>query len=148
MAEFKLVIGDSKTKRTYKSELKSPEADQLFGKKIGETFRGELIGLTGFEFQITGGTDKAGFAMYPDLEGQGRRRLLMKEPPSYHPPKKHHGKLEKKTIRGNTIAADIAQLNCKIVKWGAEDLNAKFPPKVKEEKAEKMAEAVAAAATQ
>ena len=38
-------------------------------------------------------------------------------------------------------------MNCKIVKWGAEDLNAKFPPKVKEEKAEKMAEAVAAAAT-
>ena len=34
MADFKLVIGDSKTKRTYKAELKSPDADQLFGKKM------------------------------------------------------------------------------------------------------------------
>ena len=99
MADFKLIIGDSKTKRTYKADLKSPDADQLFGKKIGETFRGELIGLTGFEFQITGGTDRAGFAMYPDFDGEGRRRLLLREPPNYHPPKHHKGKLEKNTVR-------------------------------------------------
>ncbi len=134
MAEFKLVIGDSKTKRTFKAELKSPDADQLFGKKIGETFRGELIGLTGFEFQITGGTDKAGFAMYNDLDGIGRRRLLMKEPPNYHPPKKHRGKLEKKTNRGNTIAIDISQINCKIIKWGEADLMKHFNVVVKEKK--------------
>ncbi|HIH14378.1 MAG TPA: 30S ribosomal protein S6e [Nanoarchaeota archaeon] len=134
MADFKLVIGDSKTKRTYKAELKSPDADQLFGKKVGEAFRGELIGLTGFEFQITGGTDKAGFAMYPDFDGEGRRRLLLREPPSYHPPKHHKGKLEKKTVRGNTIANDIAQVNCKITKWGDADLMKHFNVVVKEKK--------------
>jgi small subunit ribosomal protein S6e len=126
MAEFKLVIGDSKTKRSFKAELKSPDADQLLGKKIGEVFRGELIGLTGFEFQITGGTDKAGFAMYNNLDGIGRRRLLMKKAPSYHVPKKFKGKLEKKTIRANTIANDIVQVNCKITKWGEIDLMKHF----------------------
>jgi len=77
MPEIKLVIGDSKTKRSFKSEIKSPDADQLMGKKIGDTFRGELIGLPGFEFLITGGSDKAGFPMNTDLEGPGRRRLIL-----------------------------------------------------------------------
>ena len=126
MAEFKLVIGDSKTKRAFKAELKSPDADQLLGKKIGDVFRGELIGLTGFEFQITGGTDKAGFAMYKNLDGIGRRRLLLKCPPSYHVPKKFKGKQEKKTVRANTIANDVVQVNCKITKWGETDLMKHF----------------------
>jgi len=126
MAEFKLVIGDSKTKRAFKAELKSPDADQLLGKKIGDVFRGELIGLTGFEFQITGGTDKAGFAMYKNLDGIGRRRLLLKGPPSYHVPKKFNGKQEKKTVRANTIANDVVQVNCKITKWGETDLMKHF----------------------
>jgi len=138
---FKLVIGDSKTKRTFKTELKSPDADQLFNKKIGDTFRGELIGLQGFELQITGGTDKAGFAMYKNLDGIGRRRLLMKGPPSYHVPKKFKGKLKKKTIRANTISNDIVQINCKITKWGDVDLMKHFNVMPKEEAAAKPAEA-------
>lgn len=138
---FKLVIGDSKTKRTFKAELKSPDAEQLIGKKIGDVFRGELIGLQGFEFQITGGTDRAGFAMYKNLDGVGRRRLLLRGPPSYHVPKKFKGKLEKKTVRANTISNDIAQVNCKIVKWGDIDLMKHFniTPKT-EEKTEAKAE--------
>jgi len=132
---FKLVIGDSKTKRTFKAELKSPDADQLFNKKIGDTFRGELIGLQGFELQITGGTDKAGFAMYKNLDGVGRRRLLMRGPPNYHVPKKFKGKLTKKTIRANTIGNDIIQVNCKIIKWGDADLMKHFNVQPKEAEA-------------
>ncbi|MFH0869036.1 MAG: S6e family ribosomal protein [archaeon] len=133
---FKLVIGDSKTKRTYKAELKSPDADQLYGKKVGETFRGELIGLQGFELQITGGTDRAGIAIYKNLEGMGRRRLLLRGPPNYHVPKKFKGKLKKKTVRANTIANDMVQVNCKITKWGTIDLMKHFNvvEKPKEEK--------------
>jgi len=139
---FKLVIGDSKTKRTYKAELKSPDADQLFGKKVGDTFRGELIGLQGFELQITGGTDRAGFGIYKNLDGVGRRRLLLRGAPNYHVPKKFKGKLEKKTVRANTIANDIAQINCKITKWGTADLMKHFNVVPKEAKAEdKAAEA-------
>src|SRR3989344_6901718 len=121
MTDFKLVIGDPKTKRAYKFDLKSPDSDQLIGKKIGDNFRGELIGLQGFELQITGGTDKAGFSMYKALDGVGRRKLLLKGPPSYHVPKKFKGRLEKKTVRANTIATDVVQINCKIVKQGEID---------------------------
>ena len=136
MVEFKLAIGDPKTKRTFKAELKSPEADQLIGKKIGDKFRGELLGLTGFEFEITGGSDNAGFPMRADIEGVGRKRILHDgKLPGFRPPKKFKGIRKRKTVRGNTIANDIVQINCKIVKWGETDLLKHFGV-TKEEKPE------------
>ncbi|MEM2874128.1 MAG: 30S ribosomal protein S6e [Candidatus Nanoarchaeia archaeon] len=146
MADVKLIIGDPKSKRTFKTEIKGSDTEQLFGKKIGDTFRGELIGLPGFEFQITGGSDKAGFPMNPDLEGQSRKRLILSgKTQGYIVPKKFKGRRERRLVRGNTIAADIAQINCKIVKYGDIDLMKHFniieKPKEEKEKKEKPAEA-------
>jgi len=121
MAEIKLVIGDSKTKRSFKAEIKGPDAEQLLGKKIGDTFRGELINLPGFEFTITGGSDKAGFPMNPDLMGQGKRRLILSgDKPGFRKPKKFKGIRARKLVRGNTVAPDTVQINCKITKHNAE----------------------------
>lgn len=149
MVEFKLVIGDSKSKRSFKSEIKSPDAEQLLGKKIGDTFRGELFNLPGFEFQITGGSDKAGFPLYSDLEGQGKRRLILeKGSVGFNEPKKFKGIRVRKLVRGNTIAPDTVKINCKITKWSADiDLMKHFNvvEKPKEVKAEKPAEAAPAA---
>ena len=141
MAEIKLVIADPKTKRSFKSEIKSPEADQLMGKKIGDTFRGELISLSGFEFQITGGSDNAGFPMFKDIESQGRRRLILDgTKPGFKAPKKFTGIRVRKLVRGNTVAADITQINCKITKHGDIDLMKHFniieKPKEEEKKEE------------
>lgn len=125
--EIKLAINDSKTKRAFKSDIKSPDADQLLGKKIGDAFRGELINLPGFEFQITGGSDKAGFPMYRDLEGQGRRRLILDgTKPGLNLPKKFKGRRERRLVHGNAVATDITQINCKITKWGEADLMKHF----------------------
>lgn len=134
MVEFKLAIGDSKTKRTFKVELKSPDADQLLGKKIGDKFRGELLGLTGYEMEITGGSDKAGFPMIADIEGVGRKKVLLRGPPGFYPERK--GQRKRRTVRANTIAPDTAQINCKIIKWGEIDLLKHFGV-VKEEAAPK-----------
>ncbi len=131
MVEFKLAIGDSKTKRTFKTELKSPDADQLLGKKIGDKFRGELIGLTGYEFEITGGSDNAGFPMKPDMEGVGRRKLLLSDGFGFHA--ERHGQRKRRSVRGNTISNETVQINCKITKWGEADLLKHFGI-VKEEK--------------
>jgi small subunit ribosomal protein S6e len=145
MVEFKIVIGDSKTKRAFKSELKSPDAEQLLGKKIGDMFRGELINLPGFEFQITGGSDKAGFPLYPDLEGQGKRRLLLeKGDVGFNEPKKFKGVRVRKLVRGNTIATDTVQINCKITKWSADiDLMKHFNVIEKPKEPAKTAEVIA-----
>jgi len=148
MVELKLVIGDSKTKRAFKAELKSPDADQLLGKKIGETFRGELINLPGFEFTITGGSDKAGFPMNSDLEGQGKRRLILKKGDvGFNEPKKFKGVRVRKLVRGNTIAPDTVQINCKITKHGDIDLMKHFNI-IEKPKEEKKAEVAAAPAAQ
>jgi len=63
VTELKLAIGHPKAKRTYKFELKGPDAERLVGKKIGEKFNGAVIGATGYELEITGGSDKSGFPM-------------------------------------------------------------------------------------
>jgi len=146
MVDFKLVIGDSKTKRTFKAELKSPDADQLIGKKIGDKFRGELIGLTGFEFEITGGSDNAGFPMRKDVEGIGRKKILHDgKLPGFNVSKKYKGQRKRKTVRANTISNETVQINCKITKWGETDLLKHFgvvkeEPKPEEKKEEAPAE--------
>ncbi|MEM2954472.1 MAG: 30S ribosomal protein S6e [Candidatus Nanoarchaeia archaeon] len=123
MVDFKLVIGDPKTKRCFKTELRAPDSEQLIGKKIGDKFRGELINLPGFEFEITGGSDKAGFPMHSDVQSGGKVRLLLDgTKQGYRPLKKFKGRKERKLVRGNTINSDIVQINCKIVKWGDIDL--------------------------
>jgi small subunit ribosomal protein S6e len=121
MAEIKLVMGDPKTKRSFKAEIKGPDAEQLMGKKLGETFRGELIGLPGFEFTITGGSDKAGFPMNSDLEGPGKRRLILAgNKPGFNRPKKFKGIRVRKLVRGSTVAPDTMQINCKITKHNSD----------------------------
>jgi len=145
MVELKLVIADPKTKRTYKAELKDRDAEQLVGKKIGENFRGELINLPGFEMQITGGSDKAGCPMLATVQGAARKRLLLEDGKGFHAERK--GERRRKSVRGNMVAPDTVQLNCKIIKYGSEDLKAKYGPTKKEvESAAKAAEAAAAQA--
>ena len=57
MAEFKLCIADPKTGKTYKKDAKDDEISGFMGLNIGETVKGDSFGLSGFELQITGGSD-------------------------------------------------------------------------------------------
>ncbi len=115
MAKF--VISDPKTRRAWQIER---DAAFLYGKKIGDKFDGSLIGLPGYVLEITGGTDKDGFPMRPDLEGTVRKKLLLAGGPGYRPERK--GVRKRKTVRGNTIAEDIAQINCKVIAYGDKPL--------------------------
>ncbi len=115
--KFKAVVGDPKTKRTYQKEV---ETDALIGKKIGDVIPGDAIGLAGYELQITGGSDKDGFPMRKDIEGTRRVRALLSKGPGFRPKRK--GEKRRKTVRGNTIAEDIVQINFKVVKWGEGNL--------------------------
>ena len=116
MAEFKLVISDPKVKRAYQVEVKSPDADRMLGMKRGEKVHGEALNLAGFEFQITGGSDKQGFPMRKDVHGPRRTRALIGSGPGIRNAKK--GERRRKTVRGNQISEDTAQINLKVVKEG------------------------------
>jgi len=117
MAVFKFVIADPKTRKSYKAEMDQDKAAGLVGKKIGDKFNGEMLGLAGYEIAITGGTDKDGFPMHPDVHGMVKKKIVLASPPCFHP--KHKGLRRRKMIVGNTISRTIAQINCKIIKEGS-----------------------------
>ncbi|MCD6547668.1 MAG: 30S ribosomal protein S6e [Nanoarchaeota archaeon] len=131
MAEFKLVISDPKARRAYQIEIKSPDADRLIGKKIGDIIKGELINIPGFEFKITGGSDKQGFPMRPDIPGTKRIRALLSGGPGIKIKRK--GERRRKSVRGNQISEEIVQINMKVVKYGNKSLAAALGKEEKEE---------------
>lgn len=107
---FKIVISDPKSRKSYQIEKDLPS---LIGLKIGDTFEGSVLGLDGFKLQITGGSDKDGFPMRFDLQGDFRKKVLLSKPPGFHPIKK--GMRKRKYVRGNTVSQDTMQINCKII---------------------------------
>ncbi|MCX8158533.1 MAG: eS6 family ribosomal protein [Candidatus Diapherotrites archaeon] len=104
-----LVISDPKKRIAYPSKIDNIEI--FLGKKIGDEVDLTPIGVNGYVVKITGGSDKDGFPMKPDLRGTVRRKILITID-------KKKGKKIKITKRGNVVDRDIAQLNLKIVKWG------------------------------
>lgn len=132
MAAFKIVIG-TKDGKCVQKEVAEADAKSLIGKKIGDTIKGEVIGLTGYEFLITGGSDYAGFPMRSDIPGAGRKKILAVE--GIGMKKKGEGQRQRKTVCGNTIHANTAQINVKVAVAGKTPIVAE-PKEGKEEKKE------------
>ena len=119
MADFKVVISDPKSKNSYQKELEQHQS-QCLGKKINDKIKGDAFGLTGYELQITGGSDKDGFPMRSDMEGIGRKKILVTAGVGFHSKKK--GERKRKSIRGNTISTAISQINTKVVTYGSKPI--------------------------
>ncbi|MBD3313504.1 hypothetical protein GF345_03610 [Candidatus Woesearchaeota archaeon] len=136
--ELKIVISDPKTGKSVQRELKDDAALALKGKRIGDTFKGESIDFTGYEFKITGGSDYAGFPMRKDIPGAGRSKVLEVSGVGVNNKRKYRdkqlkglrtmkGMRQRKTVAGNTIYAKTAQVNVMITKAGKENLFAEAP---------------------
>ncbi|MBR9690194.1 30S ribosomal protein S6e [Candidatus Woesearchaeota archaeon] len=123
--EIKLSIGDPKTKKCYNKAVSEQNAKFFVGKKIGDTFKGESIDFTGYEFEITGGSDNCGFPMRRDVPGGMRRRILITKSSGLKSKRKGHRK--RKTVAGNTIHDMTAQVNLKILKHGKKSLEEAEP---------------------
>jgi len=133
---FKIVISEPKSRKAWQIEKDAPS---LIGKKVGDSFDGSLIGLTGFTLQITGGSDKDGFPMRPDLEGSIRKKALLTKGIGFRGFKKikkkkykRKGMRKRKYIRGNTVSENIVQVNCKVLE-GEGDIQTILGIKPKEE---------------
>ncbi len=131
MANFKLVISEPETRKSFQLEVDQDKA-MLSGKKIGDEFSGDSVGLTGYTLKITGGTDKDGFPMHPDVEGSVKKRVLLSGKPCFHPMLK--GQRKRKTVRGNVVSDSNVQINCKVVKKGDKLLEELVPTKPKDKK--------------
>ena len=119
--EIKLAIGSKAEKRTFKHLVSGADSEKLHGKKIGNSFRGEIIGLNGYELEITGGSDSSGFPMRKDIAGPGRKKVVLTRSLGFN--SKRKGQRKRRSIRGNTISADTAQINCKVVKAGSKPIS-------------------------
>ncbi len=131
MADFKLTIANPKAGKTYKKEVKDNESRFFMGKKIGDRIKGDLIGMAGYEFEITGGSDTSGFPMRKDVPGTGRKRILAVSGVGLK--KSDKGLRRRKTVCGNTIHAGVSQVNLKVIVEGKNPLG---PEKSEEKKSE------------
>ena len=113
---FKVVV--SEKAESYQVEIDETKA--LNGLVIGDEFDGGIVGLDGYTLKITGGSDKNGFTMKKDVSGTRRIKSLLTGGIGYHP--KADGVKRRKTVRGNTIADDIVQINSVVVKEGAKPI--------------------------
>ncbi|KAF5413653.1 MAG: 30S ribosomal protein S6e [Candidatus Methanophagaceae archaeon] len=124
---MQVVISDTKVGKAYKVEGKDTEVSTLFvGKRVGDVVDGDVIGLSGYALEITGGSDKAGVPMRKDVTGVSRRRILITSPPGYKP--KENGKRRRKTVRGHEISTEISQINVKITEYGRQPIEKIFAP--------------------
>ena len=138
---FKINISNKEGK-TYKLEA---EAEELIGKQLHEKIEGKDISpeLNGYEFEITGASDKAGFASRDDVEGVGLKKILLTYGEGMHKKPKGLKKVNKKpkglklrkTARGKIISPAIVQINLKITKDGSKKLAEIFPEQNKKEEA-------------
>ena len=113
---FKIVVSE----KELSYQLEVDDGKQLNGLKIGEEFDGQIVGLDGYTLKITGGSDKNGFAMKKDVDGPRRIKSLLTGGVGYKP--KGDGVKRRKTVRGNTIAEDIVQINTVVSKAGSKPI--------------------------
>ncbi len=126
--EVSIVIGDTKTGKSYhiKKDLKP-----FIGMKIGDKVRGELLDLTGYEFEITGGSDYAGFPMRKGIESH-RKRILVSGKTVGFKRKLHKGERRRITVAGQMVHEKTAQINLKVIKYGEKSLEELFGKKENE----------------
>lgn len=113
MAKFKVIVSDPEDGTSKTVELEDARAVPLIGKKIGDIIDGSVVGLPGFKVQITGGSDKDGFPMRPNVHGGVRRHVVLSGGVGFNP--QNEGERRRKRVRGNIITDEIVQVNMKVV---------------------------------
>jgi small subunit ribosomal protein S6e len=129
MAKFKIILSDPETGQSQIVELEGPRAVPLVGRKLGETIDGAALGFGGYKVKITGGSDKDGFPMRPDIHGGVKTRVVMAQGVGFHPVSK--GQRRRRTLRGSVITEETVQINMKILEK---------PKKTEKEKQQRKAE--------
>jgi small subunit ribosomal protein S6e len=140
-AVFKAVVNDTDPSNggmSYAVDVKGANYNHFLGKKIGDVVDGQFVGegdqsLLGYKLQITGGSDRTGTPMRPDVNGGNRQAVLVTEGVGFKAHKlvkkkghryryRYSGLRKRRFFRGNTINQDTVQLNLKVVDAGKKSL--------------------------
>ena len=109
MAQFKLIISDRKG-RTIAQELKDRTAQPLLGTKVGSIIDSSIVGIAGGKLKITGGSDRSGTPMRPDVHGGVKKYVLL----STGVGNRSEARV-RKLVRGNMVTEEIYQLNSMLI---------------------------------
>ena len=119
--------------KTFKVET---EDEKLVGYSIGDKIDGKEISedLTGYEIEITGTSDKAGFCGMAEIDGPNLKKELLGYGRGMHKKPKGEKKFNKKpkglrlrkTVRGKEISLDTVQINSKVLKEGTKKFDSLF----------------------
>ena len=124
MAKFKVIISDPTDGKSKVVEVEETRAAPFIGKKLGEIIDGIIVDMPATKLQILGGSDTDGVAMRGDVHGGTRRQVVLSGGAGFRP--KREGERRRKTVRGNTITDEIAQINLKIIGQPAKPAEAKI----------------------
>ena len=108
MATFKLNISDKKGK-TISKEVKEKDANPFLGLQVGSELDAALVGEAG-KLKVTGGSDKSGVPLRPDIHGGARKYILLSQGVGLR--NAEIGQRVRKLIRGSTITEEVYQVNC------------------------------------
>ncbi len=124
MVNLKIVIG-AKNGKCYQKELNETETTVLHKKRIGDTVKGDELGYAGYEFLITGGSDKCGFPMRKGIQAP-RKRVMIGKGVGFsgktRTKKTQKGLLKRRTVCGEFVTKIIHQVNLKVTKEGTQPL--------------------------
>ena len=104
-----LIISDPATGTSQRVEIEDSQLRPLVGTRIGQTIDGSLAEMQGYKLKFTGGTDKDGIPMRPDVHGSAKSRIVLSGGVGYKP--KNKGEKKRKVVRGNTISTETTFLN-------------------------------------
>jgi small subunit ribosomal protein S6e len=128
--------------KTFKVES---ENEGLAGRSIGDKIDGKEFSedLAGYELEVTGTSDKAGFMGMFSVDGPGLHKVLLGYGQGMHKKPKGERKVNKKprglrlrkTVRGREISLETVQINTKVLSEGSKKFDSLFevPAEVVEE---------------
>lgn len=126
MVDFKVVLSDPRTGRSYKMTASGGAAGAFIGKRVGGDIDAGPLGLPGYRVAITGASDRNGTPARGDLPGAGRRRILLAGGIGFNPVV--DGQRARKAVRGGEITQDFVQINAKVTQYGERSLDDLLAP--------------------
>ena len=93
--------------------------------------------MQGYKLKLTGGTDKDGIPMRPDVHGSAKSHIVLSGGVGYKP--KNDGELKRKVVRGNTVSTETTFLNFSVTEAPKKKKKAEPEPEPVEAPAEEEA---------
>mgnify|MGYP002760855070 CR=1 FL=1 len=117
MAEFTVTVSDPEDGHTYQIEIDGQDANRFIGRELGDEVDAGAVGLDGHTLALTGGSDKAGRPMRPDVRGVATKSIMSDGGVGFEPTA--DGERKRITVRGREVSDETRQINAKIVEYGS-----------------------------